>query len=458
MRRWLLAGTALLLAGAIFWYFRDRPQPANLLIITADTTRLDDLGVYGGPARTPRLQDLRDDGLLLHQAYSVAFGTTPSHASLFASTYAHQHGVYCNKDILGDEFVTLSEVLSSHGAVTAAFVSSRAVRRELGLDQGFQSYDQQFRGPERRGDATVDRFVTWLADVDEWFFAWIHLNEPHWPYRPPHRFGMHYLPDEKDFHKVGSYRRFNRKLKAKQLLDQGRERFDEHERLARGLYRGEIDFMDQQIGRAIDALKKRDLYDRTAIVFIADHGENFGDPDPSLAFTHSLLHQHVVRLPLIFKLPYSRHAGEEHSFLVTNIDIAPTLIDLVGLQAVSSWAGESILSVLSGRRSSLRDHVVLESAYKREISVRTPRWVYRRPLVPASGPTPLPAPQLFYDLASDPAESENIYGSLPPEARAAFEELDEISRQFLGDGDEIVPETLETPEHIESLRALGYVQ
>jgi len=107
MKRWLSIAAALLLAGAAFWYVRDRRQPVSVLIITADTTRQDDLGVYGGPARTPHLQKLRDDGILFHHVYSVAYGTTPSHASLFTSTYPRDHGVYNNKIVLQEEFLTL---------------------------------------------------------------------------------------------------------------------------------------------------------------------------------------------------------------------------------------------------------------------------------------------------------------------------------------------------------------
>jgi arylsulfatase A-like enzyme len=457
MKRWLSIAAALLLAGAVLWYIRDRRQPVNVLIITADTTRQDDLGVYGGPARTPHLQKLRDGGILFHHVYSVAYGTTPSHASLFTSSYPRDHGVYNNKIVLQEEFLTLSEVMASHGAVTAAFVSSRAVRRELGLDQGFESFDQQLDGSQRRADDTMDRFVAWLLGVEGPFFAWIHLNEPHWPYSPPHQFGMQYLPDEEEIHQLGAYRRFNRNLKAKKLLRQGREHFDEHDRLARGLYRGEIEFMDSQIGRAIQALERLGLYDRTVIVFIADHGENFGDPDPQIAFTHALLHQHVVRLPLVIKLPHSRWAGDEHSFLAANIDIAPSLLDLLGFDAVPSWTGESMLPALSERGSRFRDHVVLESAHRKEISVRTRRWVYRRQREDTPWESHL-GPLQFFDLTADPGESKNIYGSLPPEAQTAFDRLDRVSRRFLGDAGEVATETLDTPDHIEALRALGYVQ
>ncbi len=130
------------------------------------------------------------------------------------------------------------------------------VRRELGLDQGFVFFDQDFKGPQRKGNKTADRFVAWLRGIDRWFLAWIHFVDTHMPYSPPPRLGRRYLPHVGEgFNSRASYRVFNRRLSAERLLRDEPENFREYDRRARGLYRGEIEFMDKQIGRAIEALK-----------------------------------------------------------------------------------------------------------------------------------------------------------------------------------------------------------
>jgi arylsulfatase A-like enzyme len=392
--------------------------------------------------------------------YSVAYGTTPSHASLFTSRYAREHGVYNNRTILPARFDTLAEIMALHGAETAAFVSSRPVCRELGLGQGFVSFDQDFKGAQRGGHKTADRFVAWLRGVDRWFFAWIHFMDAHRPYSPPPRFGKRYLPEvEERFHSRASYGRFDSSLAAERLLREEPGNFHEYDRRARGLYRGEIEFMDEQIGKAIDALKIEGLYDRTLIVVVADHGENFADPEPLLAFGHDMLHKHVVRLPLIVKLPRSQRAGDSHDFLAESVDIAPTIVAALGLEPVPSWNGRSMLPAVFGDVQDLREHVVLEGAWKNEVSVRTERWVYRRWLsgTPEDGDS---GPIRFHDLVADPSESRSISGSLSPAAATAFDELDRISREFTSHTKEGPSEPLEldTPEHLEALKALGYVQ
>ena len=194
---WVALSAITLFAIAFMWDLPKEVSPTNVLIIVADTTRLDDLSVYGGKAETPNLQSLRRDGVLFHQTFSVAYGTTPSHASLFTSNYAQQHGIYDNKTVLGEEFITLAELLSSNGFGSSAFVSSPAVRRELGFGQGFDAYFQPNSPPgdpncpttrrtRRDADETVDCFLSWLPS-DGPFLAWVHLVDPHSPLRATYR-------------------------------------------------------------------------------------------------------------------------------------------------------------------------------------------------------------------------------------------------------------------------------
>ena len=102
--------------------------------------------------------------------------------------------------------------------------------------------------------------------------------------------------------------------------------------------------MDMAIGRAINTLKERDLYENTLIVFVSDHGENFAEPDPKIAFGHSLLHKHVVNLPLIIKMPHSQFAGVDSDALLTNLDIAPHNSRCIGSGARSELGRQKLAS------------------------------------------------------------------------------------------------------------------
>ncbi len=443
----------------------------SLLLITADTTRQDVLGPYGGEAATPALDALAADGVVLENAFSVAFGTAPSHASLFTASQAAEHGVYDNQTILSPELVTLAEAFRQQGYVTAAFVSAVPVARNLGFPQGFDLFDDllglddssglgEFAKYERRADVTAERFLAWLEKRSgEPFFAWLHFYDPHQPYAPPG-------PTERD--RAGLHGYFvNREGAPKHLrlpakLRDNPRRLERVKAMARERYLAEVAHMDAQMGRVLERLKEKGLYDDTIVAFVADHGENLGEREHPLAFEHHGLFKDVTRLPLILKLPQSRHAGSRADFFLGSLDVAPTLLEIAGVEPPSQWSGRSFRRLLgkpAGRE--LRPHVVLEGANRQEISVRTRQWMYRRVLGEFRSQAgklrflgyPEDRPQELYDLMADPGETVG----LDPEGHAASKRLEEILRDFAAQG--AVPvERLETREHLEALKALGYVE
>jgi arylsulfatase A-like enzyme len=171
----------------------ERP-PSRVVLVTLDTLRADHMSAYGHPIQTtPFLDSLAQQGLLFRHAFSQSATTKPSHASIFTSLYATQHGVEQDGVVLDRSFQTLAEMLSDHGFRTAAFVSIDA---PLGgnLDQGFETWDQFQPPPSQRhlglyrpARETVDAATKWLETVDpsERFFLWVHVYDPHRPMSPP---------------------------------------------------------------------------------------------------------------------------------------------------------------------------------------------------------------------------------------------------------------------------------
>ncbi len=467
------------------------PEPWNVVLITSDTTRADFLSCYGGTARTPRLEELTADGILFDSAFSVAFGTTPSHSSLLTSSPAAQHGVYNNKTILDTQFPTLAEVLQDHGYSTAAFVSARPLVRSLGLSQGFDLFDDilildnssglgGLSRVERRADATVSRFTGWLDEYGtEPFFSWIHLFDPHQPYSPPGisrrrpqdpmagAESLFYKENDepnsvraagitRDDEAAGSTRNDEQLLAAVNLL-------------AKERYRAEIEFVDGQIGKIVDDLKNRGIYDRTMIVFVADHGENFLERGPELAFHHGSMFSGVTQIPLIVKLPSSRQAGARHDFLLGNLDVAPTILDVLEVEEQpAEWVGRSFLPLLidRSRRREFRQYLVLEGSHQHEIAVRTKKWLYRRLLEDPRrgkgrweslrrklGYEPGQSDEI-YDREADPSEFRQIdIAACPDSAR-----LRSIAENFLANKTRGTAESLTNSEHLEALKTLGYTE
>ena len=454
------------------------PQPAapNVVLITADTTRLDDLGSYGGKAATPGLDGLAKDGTRFSQAHSVAFGTTPSHASLMTSLPAARHGVYNNWMVLDEGHETLAERLRREGYETAAFVSARPLARALGLSQGFDHYDDIFpidkrAGSllstlhERRGDATVDLFRAWFEKrADGPFFAWIHLFDPHQPYEPPAGYLASDEIPKADEALAAAYlfdaNGAAQMLDAEEIQRNRPEDLVPVQRAARARYRAEIRFLDEQVARIRSALQASGLYDSTLVIFAADHGENFLDREPSLAFEHAGLHREVTHIPLIVKLPKQGEDARQawRHELVGNIDIAPTVLSTLGLQAPSSWEGKSF----HDESRAGRQHLVLEGAGREEVAVRTKRWLFRRFNDPGSSRASVmrslgfseAAPLELYDLQEDPQELTNLYEDEHP----ALAELQGLLDAFSLAHPRPQGQNLLDPRHREGLRALGYVE
>jgi len=446
-----------------------RPPRLNLLLVTMDTTRTDALGPWGGDASTPHLDQLAASGVVFTEAHSVAFGTTPSHSSLFTGQPAARHGVYDNETALPPEMETLAERLSASGYQTAAFVGAAPVSHQLGLDQGFLLYDDMFaRDPdsrlgdyarfERRADVTVDRFEAWLIGRPQQpaFAAWLHFFDPHQPYAPAE-------PVDGEPEEVARY--FGEPgrptyLRAESLSSGLREKVD---RAARSRYLAEITFADRQLGRVIALLRRLGLFDETLVVFTTDHGENFLDRGESLAWNHAGLLPEVTRTGLVVKLPHAELGGQRVERLVGSSELACFVAESLGVEPADGWVCTDLLASLRGGPIPTRRELVLEGAHRGEVAFRTGRWLFRQ-----AGPG-MAEGQLrydgfetgarlqLYDLSSDPGAWRDLLvdGSGPPAEQARFLRVIESVRQLRRRHAPRAP--IDASSHLDALRALGYV-
>jgi arylsulfatase A-like enzyme/Tfp pilus assembly protein PilF len=396
----------------------------NLVIVTLDTTRADRMGAYGAnDVETPTFDALAREGVLFEQAASVAPLTLPAHSSLFTGKFPPEHGVRDNGGFfLGPEQLTLAEVLKARGYRTGAFVAAYVLDSKWGLNQGFETYFDDFdlsktRGVslgaiQRPGNEVVDKALPWIQQAGSTpFFAWVHLYDAHSPYRPPEPFAS---------------------------------RYEGHP------YNGEIAFADSQVARIVSQLRSSGLYDRTVVVVMGDHGESLGDHGEA---SHGFfIYESVARVPLVIRAPFSQTAKRRVSDPVRSVDVMPTVLDLLGVANSTKISGVSLTPLMTGAKRELGLDTYSEAMYP----LHHYGWSDLRAL--RSGRYKVidaPRPEL-YDLDRDPAEATNLFSERQPLADRMIAQLRSMENGF-AKTTAALPAADVDPEARERLAALGYV-
>lgn len=421
----------LIAAGGAFWKYspgarsinsagspdsnRDA-RPRNVLLITLDTMRADRLGAYGyTAARTPNLDGLAQQGVRFDDAVSVAPITGPAHAAILTGLQPARYAVRDNATTpLPADAVTIAELLSPRGFATGAFIGAFILDRAYGFAQGFETFESGFTrvdsGTEantsRPGSAVVDDALRWLAALpaDRPFLGWVHLYDAHVDYSPPAPFAQD--------------------------------------------YDGEVAFVDQQVGRLVEALRSRGALDDTLIVAVGDHGESLGEHGEA---DHGVfLYDAVLRVPLIVAGPGAR-AGHVVREQVRVTDIVPTILTALGVQPAAPLDGESLAALLQGGERTSVPPLYAESYYPKLHY----GWSELR-VIRADGWKAIDAPKPeLYNLREDPKELDNRYAAQRALADRMIGEAVRVERELTG-GRALAP-TQPDPETVERLRSLGYV-
>lgn len=389
----------------------------NLLFVTLDTTRADHLGCYGhGPAKTPTIDELADNGILFERAYTGIPLTLPSHCSMMTGRYPKEHGIRDNgRKSLSGTLPTLAGLYSERGYATGAFVASFVLSSRFGVDRGFDVYDDNMGAFDPSQDLlhqqipakpVTDRALQWLEKNGSGpFFCWVHYFDAHDPYQPPAGFTNFEDP-----------------------------------------YDGELAYIDSQFKRIMDWLESSGKRDKTLIVIAGDHGESFGEHGHD---GHTIfLYQSNLHVPFIFYAPTVLPEGRSVSDLVELVDLFPTLHELNGWPLPAGLISRSLVPALEG--AALQEQPVygeneyVTSAYgwAQQRSLTTGKWKYISSTKPE-----------LYDLESDPEETNNLVKQKPELARD-LEQL--LSRRYeamvSGDAEDVEMEA----EAQRAIEALGY--
>lgn len=428
------------------------PKGSSFLLVTLDTTRRDVVSPYGAdPKITPNLQRLADAGTLFWNAYARASSTNPAHSTIMTGLTLRQHGVFNNRTPLPSNVDTLPEAFARAGFETAAFPSIPHVGERFEW-RGFG----HFRPARTALDAreATDRILEWLQnrDTNGPFFAWLHYWDPHRPYDPPeHVQDLFYdgdpyagpmpLAEQPHFQARGTVER------AREWLGDRRD-----PKWPRAMYTGEVHYMDRQFGRLIAYLDKSGLADRTAILVIADHGESLGEH--GILYDHVDLYEPQVRIPFIARLP-GFPEGLRPEVLVSQVDVVPTIVDLLRVSLQHELAGTSLVPWLSEETPSVpppHRRLVYEHAHNLRVALRHDRW---KLIWPTTEVHYLRSEPQLYDLMTDPGEERNLAGLRPEILEYMSGGLDPWIR--LGHIDPASGAVQVAPEALEELRALGYL-
>jgi arylsulfatase A-like enzyme/Tfp pilus assembly protein PilF len=400
-----------------------RLRPLNVVVVTVDTLRPDHLHSYGYQnIETPGLDALAQRGVLFENAVAQTPLTPPSHASIFTGQNPDVHKVRNTGGfVLQSSSHPLARILKEQGWDTAAFIGSAVLKKVFGFNNGFAVYDDEmprpgkrheFReDPERKASVVVDRAIDWLdkRPADKPFFLWVHVYDPHIPYKPPAEFAQKY---------------------------KGRP------------YDGEIAYTDQQLGRLFEAVARKSPSERTIIAVLSDHGESLGEHGE---YTHGIfIYDSTLRVAFLMAGP-GIPAGVRVKQQARTIDFLPTLLELMGSRAPSYVQGVSLVPALSGRTVA-SDVSYAETLYPKmnmnwsELrAIRTSRWKYIR----------APRPEL-YDLTSDPGETNNLIQQHAADAQKLEAQLKQVISAE-GKGAEKVNTAMLDNRVMDQLHSLGYL-
>lgn len=327
----------------------------NVILISIDSLRADRLGSYGNEHDTsPTLDRLARDGIRFTDAMSTTSWTLPSHVSMLTGRYLLSHGVITRNDRIPDGIPMLAESLQRAGIATGGVVSAPMLVSKYGFPRGFDEYDESTVPSKSWDDALVaepaprgtELAMKWLrARAGERFFLFLHYWDVHYDYAPPPPYDTMFDPDYRGTINASNFYH-NKDLHAGMAPRDLQHVF--------ALYDGEIRWVDDHVAEVVALVGQLGLAQNTAIIVTADHGDEF--------FEHGFkghtrtLYREVTQVPLIMRVPGAA-AGRVVSTPVSLVDIAPTILELMGVGAPAGMNGVSLVAALRGGRLAEREAV-----------------------------------------------------------------------------------------------------
>lgn len=439
-------------------------RPANVLLVSIDTLRADHLSCYGYErATSPNIDALAKSGVLFEQAYSHSPKTAISHMALMTSLVPEAHGVRqweaSGAVRLSDDIPTLATLLKQQGYATAGITAGGHVRGELGFDQGMDSYVTS--GPVERAYTRAAQWIEAIVSKEKPppFFLFLHTYEVHDPYVPKEPYRSLFTDPGYAGKIVSSYKGLtalakggweNRHAAYWQRVDRDSAADVQH---LRDLYDGSIRRVDEQLGNLLDRMDALGVRDDTLIVVLSDHGEEFLEHGE---FLHEQIYQELLHVPLIMAFPATKRASLQNrreSRVVRLIDVAPTILSVLGFPAPGHYQGSDLASLL-GNETDTPGEVLSSWRMGGWQALRSGNWKLIRK-ADATGT----ALELF-DVEQDPGEQHDRASDSAAVAMSMADRLDALTsaaedyQKHVRSGTGVAADEAT----LERLRALGYLK
>ncbi|MFC2162645.1 sulfatase [Candidatus Altiarchaeota archaeon] len=425
----------------------------NVILISMDTLREDRVDCDDGRAfLTPNICAFAEDGIYFKNCIAQAPNTLPSHASIFTSMIPEHHRAnYRLKRMMAPEIKTLTETLSEAEYKTIGFTEGGQISKEI-FGRGFDQYYDDGRG----ADYVFNKSIEWIKENREGnFFMFLHTYETHTPYAP--------TPEYAELVERGYNGSLPRVITAKMLHQFNRLRKKNQSDIDHiiDMYDANVMMMDDDFRRFILGLKELGAYDDTLIIFTSDHGEEFNEHGIVGYHGHTLYNE-LLRVPLIVKLPGNRNKGLIKKEIVRSIDIAPTILDVLGVGIPKYYEGDSLLGLIKNGLWNVRYAVSESDGSKCPNAIQDGEWKYycgRLYRVGLDYWEKEPMKTKFKD------EYMRITGVLEdwlmyriPDKQGPYKPIKDVSIESFSTNGNLSSATNRLPqEAVEKLKALGYV-
>ena len=433
-------------------------RPERVFLITLDTVRLDHLSFHGYPRETtPFLAMLAERSADFETALSTSSHTNPAHTSIFTGLHLPQHKLLFNEQAgFSASIHTLTQAYQDAGYRTSAFVSVPFLDV---LKRGFDVFDTT-RGlsPYVNAETIVDRALESLQGPSgrENAFVWLHFYDAHIPYQAPNEWTQRMQAKDAD-----EERELLQYWTGQQFKIPVTDRREEKILLNNQAYDAELAYVDDQLKRLYEEVDRLGLLPGSLWVILSDHGEGLGSHRYLGHGRH--IFQEQLRIPLLIHHPDGGLVTGRIKDVVTQVDLYPTLLDVIGAAAddqVVPLHGASLLPLLEGKVNRLPERTAFAQRRKKFAHRASRKWedgpIYalqddrHKYVFHASGNDE------FFDLARDPHELENLAGG-GTEAEVAWRERTRGFYSRLSAESEAVDELGLSEIHLEALRALGYI-
>ena len=449
----------------------------NVILLLIDSLRYDAIeNGLNDENRTnmPYLKQFSQQNIVFDQAISHGTSTPIAVPPIISSTYTSMYG---GPGGLSVHRPTIWNILGNYGYQTAVFFTNPHISKFRGWDKGFD-YAQDYLPDEAYKNSLFVRGVNqvtkrlgrpvhfprflpagyvlpginkWLADVHKPFFLWVHLMDTHFPYRTEW------------FSWSGRARKRDDVIR-KKLVETLTPLTDTETAEIKRRYDSALSYVDEQIGKILLELERRQLMENSIVIIVSDHGEMFGEHHSW--YHHNKFYDELIRVPLLIRMPHNI-IGQPQKIKqqVRLIDIAPTILDAANIslsKADNLLQGRSLLPLMTDTNPYDELPAIVESWHNQSLCVRWRGWKYIVGPDWHIGEAPLESIRdtetRLFNLAQDPGESHNCLAE-HPELAAEFQALIKQHLELVEPHRDLRQEKVKLDDTMKKrLQALGYVE